>query len=233
MPPQFVQLVASNLPIYNLPDLVPWLVLQAPLLFDVSNPVIIITAQKAWAIVGDCDPQKVIINPDPAFPQHPVPAPTLPIVDLDFAVYARQQTFVDLFSNQIMSPVGVSDGGPGLIQWDLGGDAFIEGTIKINTAQGPSGVVIVDKTSPAVTPLAKMSPAVRAWIAGPCGEHLGEQSDILDADQELGGIGISFNVNIDPNTKIGQVEAKFQWTGGYLNQPITGQGDFTLLSNKS
>jgi hypothetical protein len=120
-------------------------------------------------VVGQCNPQTITVDPDPKFPEAPVPLPTLPDPTVDFAIYAREQTFSDLLSKELLARVPVSEGGGGLIRWEISGTASLDPSgqpiVAVQTAQGELGVFTASD-------VANVDSEVSAWNDGPSGLRL-------------------------------------------------------------
>jgi hypothetical protein len=165
--PSFVRLVAGVLPRYRLSEIVPWLRLSAPLRIELASPHIVITSTRATLLVGDCTPEAITIEPDPAFPYgEAIPAPTLDSSDIELAVYAPKTRLFEFFAKKVSPAIMVSDSGGGVVKWSLAGSIGLKSiVIDLKSAQGLTGVIAIDSSVDFVA-------GARAWIDGPSGSKL-------------------------------------------------------------
>jgi hypothetical protein len=212
--PSFLRLVAGILPRYNLHQILPWITLEAPALFNLQSDHIIITSKRATSTVGECDPQTTVIDPDPNFPEKPVPAPTIRDPEIDFAVYARQQTFSDFFSQPIRQQVKVSESFGGIIKLELSGSSEIDCNnpyVVTQTSQGQKGIFILNN------PVANMTPEIKVEIDGPCGP-ISQAFDEFDAVASITG---EIDFDVVQRSTVGFVHGKFHVTSYTLDAADT------------
>jgi hypothetical protein len=136
---------------------------------------------RATLLVGDCTPEAITIEPDPAFPYgEAVPAPTLDSSDIELAVYAPRTRLFEFFAKKVSPAIMVSDSGGGVVKWSLAGSIGLKSiVIDLKSAQGLTGVIAIDASVDFVA-------GARAWIDGPSGSKLSLASASVLGTGDLG-----------------------------------------------